>query len=162
MFYFYLNLKLKKELDEDVLEAGVQFFRANLLGSVLHGELMVRSCQGQGSFTNSISKNLKTASLKMFANREDICTCRQNPEHSRELWKYLFWKLFVKSFKKLFHVQPEIDILFVKLSPQIVSCFWKIASAHCASGIWDSMKHQFFCNTLKGDLYIDVLMTELF
>ena len=37
-------------------------------GSVLHGGLMIRSCQERGSFTNAFSNNLETVNLKIFAN----------------------------------------------------------------------------------------------
>ena len=43
-------------------------------GTVLHGGSMIRSCQGQGSFTNAFSSNLKTVNLKMFADHEGIYT----------------------------------------------------------------------------------------
>ena len=39
-------------------------------GTLLHEGLMIRSCQGQGSFTNAFSSNLKTVNLKIFANHE--------------------------------------------------------------------------------------------
>ena len=55
--------------------------RVNLLGklirgyfAVLHGELIIRSCQGQVSFTNALSNNLKTLNVKVFSNHEGICT----------------------------------------------------------------------------------------
>ena len=31
--------------------------------AVLYGELMIRSCQGQESFTNTFSSNLKTVNM---------------------------------------------------------------------------------------------------
>ena len=34
-------------------------------GAVLQGGSMIRSCQGQGSFRNAISSNLKTINLKI-------------------------------------------------------------------------------------------------
>ena len=40
--------------------------------NVIHGGLMIRSCHGQESFTNSFSSNLKTVNLKMFTNHEGI------------------------------------------------------------------------------------------
>ena len=43
-------------------------------GTVLHGGLMIRSCQGQGSFTNAFLNNPKTVNLKNFANIEGIYT----------------------------------------------------------------------------------------
>ena len=43
-------------------------------GTVLHGELMIRSWQGQGSFTNAFLSNLKTVNAKIFANNEGIYT----------------------------------------------------------------------------------------
>ena len=43
-------------------------------GTVLHGGLIIKSCQGQGSFTNVFSSNLKTVNLKVFAYHEGIYT----------------------------------------------------------------------------------------
>ena len=37
-------------------------------------ELMIRSCQGQVSFTNSFFSNLKTVNLKIFASHDGIYT----------------------------------------------------------------------------------------
>ena len=38
------------------------------------------------------------------------------------------------------HGQIDLDILFVKLTTQIGYCNWKIPSAHCVSGVGDSMQ----------------------
>ena len=41
-------------------------------------------------------------------------------DQSTELWKYLYLKLTVnKKFQRLRHIQPDFDILFVKLTAQI-------------------------------------------
>ena len=42
--------------------------------AVLHGCLMIRSCQGRESFTNAFSTNLKTVNYKVFVNHERIYT----------------------------------------------------------------------------------------
>ena len=64
---------------------------------------------------------------------------------------------------KRFHVQPELDILFVKLTVQIGDCIKKTVSAHYASGGWRfHTKSVLFCNILNGDLYIDSPITGLF
>ena len=43
------------------------------LGAVLYGGLMIRSCQGWGSFTNAFSSNLETVyNLEFFGNYEEI------------------------------------------------------------------------------------------
>ena len=51
-------------------QMGDKLFLANLLETVLHGMLMIRSWKGQGSFTNPFSSNLKTVNLKTFVNYE--------------------------------------------------------------------------------------------
>ena len=44
-------------------------------GAVLHEGLMIRSCQGWGSFSNAFSSNLKTVyDLEVFGNHEGIYT----------------------------------------------------------------------------------------
>ena len=43
---------------------GTNFWGKIYWVTVLHGELMIRSCHGQGSFTNAFSNNLNTVSLK--------------------------------------------------------------------------------------------------
>ena len=45
-------------------------------GAVLHGGLMIRSCQGLGSFTNAFFSNLNSVNLKISPNRGGICTWR--------------------------------------------------------------------------------------
>ena len=52
----------------------VNFFWTNLLGAVLYRGLIMRSCQGLGSFTNAFSSNVKTVNLKIFVNHEGIYT----------------------------------------------------------------------------------------
>ena len=37
-------------------------------GAVLHGPLMIRLCEGRGSFTNAFFSNLEIENLKLFAN----------------------------------------------------------------------------------------------
>ena len=57
-------------------------------GAVLHGGLMIISCQGWGSFRNAFSNNLKTVyNLEFFGNHEGIYTSRESPDQSTELWK---------------------------------------------------------------------------
>ena len=52
-----------------------QFFWGRFVGGLFHmGGLMIRSWQGQGSFTNAFFSNLKTANLKIFAILEGIYT----------------------------------------------------------------------------------------
>ena len=41
-------------------------------GTVLHGGLMIRSWEWQGSFTNAFSSNLKTVNPEIFVNHEGI------------------------------------------------------------------------------------------
>ena len=60
------------------------------------------------------------------------------------------------------HVQPDLDILLVKLTAQIRDSIRKTPSAHSASGNVDFMQSLFFCNILNCDLYIDALIPELF
>ena len=76
----------------------------------------------------------------MFANHEGIYTWIQSPDQSKELRKYLFLKLIVKSFQRLCNGQLDLDILFVKLTTQIGYCIWKIPSAHCVLGVGDFMQ----------------------
>ena len=44
---------------------GVHFWGVIYWGTVLYEGLMIRSCHGQGIFTNASSSNLKTVNLKM-------------------------------------------------------------------------------------------------
>ena len=97
--------------------------------------LMIRSCQGQVSFTNTFSSYLKTVNLKIFANHKGIYTWRQSSDRSTELWKYLFLKLIIRSFQMLCLVQTDLAILFVKLTAQKEYWIWKMPSAHDASGV---------------------------
>ena len=61
---------------------GAKSFWQIYWGTVLHGEwgggggvgVMIISCQGQESFTNTFSSNLKTVNLKTFANHKRIQT----------------------------------------------------------------------------------------
>ena len=53
---------------------GTNCFGQIYWGTVLHEGLMIRSWQGQGSFTNAFSSNLKTVNVKIFANHEGIYT----------------------------------------------------------------------------------------
>ena len=48
----YLNFLANNE--------GAYIHGGQILGAALHGRLMIRSCQGWGSFTNALSGNLKT------------------------------------------------------------------------------------------------------
>ena len=100
--------------------------------AVLHGGLMIRSCQGQVNFTNTFFSN----HLSFFQSWRDIhLKIKQEPK----LWKYLHLKLIVKRFQRLCHVQPDLDI-FVKVTVQIGDCIKKTRSAHYASEIGDSMQ----------------------
>ena len=58
------------------------------------------------------------------------------------------------------HIQPDLDILFVKLIPQIGDCIWKTPSAHYTSRVGNF--NFFFSNIFNGDLYIDASITDLF
>ena len=93
----------------------------NLCGTVLHRRLMIRSCRGRGSFTNVFSSNLKTVNLKIFANHVGIYiyTWRWSPDHTTQIWRDLFLRLIVYAFQRLCHFQPDLDILFVKITTKI-------------------------------------------
>ena len=144
-------------------QMGDNFLRAIFFceGTVLYGGLMIKSCQGQRSFTNSFSSNLNTVNLKIFANHEVIYTWRQNPDYSTELWKYLYLKLIFKRFQRLHRVQPDLDILFVNLNAQIGDCIRKTSSAPYASELGNSMPIKWeltwglLCrNSGRGKLYM--------
>ena len=96
--------------------------------------------------------------VRSIANHEAIYTWRESPDHSTELWKYLFLKLITKSFQRLCHGCLDIDILFVKLTAQIRHCFWKIRSVHCVSGDWGFNAMPF----LNYNILQDASITELF
>ena len=68
---------------------------------------------------NVFSSNLKTVNLIIFANHGVTYTRRENSNQSTQLWKDLFLRLIVKKFQRLCHVQPELDILPVKLTTEI-------------------------------------------
>ena len=54
---------------------GDKIFRGQFhIGKFVEGNLMMRSCQGRESFTNTFSTNLKTLNLKFFTNHERICS----------------------------------------------------------------------------------------
>ena len=55
-------------------QMGTNCFGEIYSGTVLHGGLMIRSWQVQGSFTNVFPSNLKTVNLKTFAAHEGIYT----------------------------------------------------------------------------------------
>ena len=121
-------------------------------GSVLLGKLMIRSCQGWGSFTNTFFNN----HFSFFQSWRDI---HLKIKPWPKLWKYLYLKLIVKRFQRLCHVQPDL----VKLAVQIGECIGKRPSAHYASVDRDfHPKPAFFYNILNGDLHIDALITEPF
>ena len=65
------DLFLKKIFME---KRGTNFFGKTYERTVGHGGLMIRSCQGQESFTNAFSSNLKTVNLAIFPNYEGINT----------------------------------------------------------------------------------------
>ena len=100
--------------------------------AVLHWGLMIRSCQGPGSFTNTFFNN----HFSFFQSWRDI---HLKIKPWPKLWKYLYLKLIVKRFQRLCHVQPGLDI-FVKLTVQIGDCIRKTPSAHYASGVGDFMQ----------------------
>ena len=71
-------------------------------------------------------------------------------------------KVRVKRFKRLFPVQLDLEI-FVKLTAQLGDCIRKTPSVHYASGVGDFIQnHEFFCNILNGDLWVDPSITEHF
>ena len=43
-------------------------------GAVLHVGLIIKSCQGWGSFTNAFFSNLKPVNFEIFGNHEGIYT----------------------------------------------------------------------------------------
>ena len=49
-------------------------------------------------------------------------------------------KLIVKRFQRLFHLQPDLYILFVKLTAQIGDCIWKKTSAYYVWGVWNFLQ----------------------
>ena len=53
-------------------QMGDTFFAQIYWETVLHRGFMIRSCQGQESFTNTFSSNLKTVNFKILANHERI------------------------------------------------------------------------------------------
>ena len=95
------------------------------MAQVLHRELTIKSCQGGRIFTNTFSSNLKIVNLNIFPNYGGISIWRKSPDQFIELWKYLSWNLIViikkfqRSFFVQFHVDPDLDILFEKLTTQI-------------------------------------------
>ena len=95
------------------------------MAQVLHRELTIKSCQGGRIFTNTFSSNLNIVNLNIFPNYGGISASRKSPEQFIELWKYLSWNLIViikkfqRSFFVQFHVDPDLDILFEKLTTQI-------------------------------------------
>ena len=100
--------------------------------AVLHGGLMIRLCQGWGSFTNAFFCN----HFSFFQSCRDI---HLKIKPWPKLWKYLYLKLLVKRFQRLCHVQPDHDI-FIKLTVQIGDCNRKTPSTHYASEIGDFMQ----------------------
>ena len=50
------------------------YFEEIYEGAVLQGELIIRSCQGQGNLRNTFFSNLKIVNLKIFPNQEGIYT----------------------------------------------------------------------------------------
>ena len=51
---------------------GGQIVLGKFIGEVRYGGLLIRSLQGQGSFTNAFFSNLKTVNLKTFVCHERI------------------------------------------------------------------------------------------
>ena len=119
------------------------------VGGVLHRGLMISSCQGWGSFTNTFFSN----HFSFFQSWRDI---HLQIKPWPKLWKYLFLKLIVKRFQRLCRVQPDLD-LFVMLTVQIGDCIRKAPSPDYASGIGD------FMQSLPFFKYISIYMNfELF
>ena len=67
-------------------------------------------------------------------------------------------------FERFCQVQPDVDILFVKLTAQLGD--WLHQKKHPTHNmslqLEISFKAYLFCNILNVDLYIDALITELF
>ena len=62
-------------MEETSLKAFLTRWGENVFGeiyrkTVLHGGLIIRSCQGRGSSTSGFFSILKTINLKVFANQE--------------------------------------------------------------------------------------------
>ena len=114
------------------------------VGAVLHGGLMISSCQRRGSFTNTFS----VINFYFPNHRRDI---HLQIKPWPKLWKYLYLKLIVKKFQRLCHVQSDLK-MFVKLIVQIGDCIRKIPSALCLRGWGFHAKPAFLCNFLNGDL----------
>ena len=102
-------------------------------GDVLHGGLMIRSCQGWGSFKNTFFSN----HFLFFQLGRDM---NFNIMPWPKLWKYLYLKLIVRRFQRLCHVQADLDI-FVKLAVKIADCIRKIPFSHYVSGVGDFMQN---------------------
>ena len=68
---------------------------------VLHGRLIIRSCQGHESFTNAFFS---------IVIHKGIYTWRKNLDQCTKLSNYLNFKLIVKRFQRLSHVHPDLII----------------------------------------------------
>ena len=92
---------------------------------------MLRSCQGQGSFTNTFFSDY----FSFFQPWRDV---HLKIKPWPKLWKYLRLRLILKKFC---HVQLHFDI-FVKLAVQIGDCIKKhlLKKHHYASGNGDFMQ----------------------
>ena len=120
--------------------------------AVLHGELMIRSCQGQGILTNALFNNLKTVNMKknlqaktfLHTWRHIHLKIKPRPVH-RIIERFILEviiKVRVIRFESLCHDQPDFDILLGKLAGQIGDWIWKTCFAHYASRVADFTQSQ--------------------
>ena len=116
--------------------------------AVLHGGLMIRPCQEQGSLTNAFFSNLKTVNMKIFLQEKIFLLT----------WKHIHLKInswpvyrikegfileeIIRRFERLCHDHPDFDILFGKLAGQIGVWIWKTIFPHYASRVGDFMQSQ--------------------
>ena len=141
---------------------GTNFWGKIYCGTVQYGGLLIRLCHGQGSFANAFSGNLKTVNFKMFANHEGIYTWIESPDQSKELCKYLFLRLIVKSFQRLScSAWPWYIVCKVNSTNKVLHLKSTLCTL-CLRGWRFHATAVFICNILKSDLYIDVSFTELF
>ena len=69
----------------------------------------------------------------------------------------------VNRFQRLRHIQPNLDILFGKLTAQKGDLICKTPSAHYTSGFGDFMESlPSFLSIFNVDQYFDSLIVEIF
>ena len=115
---------------------GNKFWGQTYRVAVLHGGLIIISCQENGSFTDAFSSNLKILNLKIFPYHKDI---------HLKIKPYPVYRIMERFIPEV--INQRFQILCHVYMPQGLGISYKACL--------------FFFNIFSGDLYFDALIAEL-